>query len=738
MPKFFIGPFQTGVEQDVEPFLLPEDAFPTLEDAFVFRGRVERRFGFNLFDGGQLNSRLRILIGTTAAVTGDLPAVVVPGATFKIGQMFSIGPTVLDTTIFTVVTANGAPAAMLTTGTATGTYDSATGSVVITGNNEHPSTSVFFYPSEPVMGLLRNELSTINLERTVGFDTQFSYVRSGTGWVRLPTAGAGATDLWTGANSQFYWSTNYRGSAPNVTNMYVVNNNRADHIRFRDANAAITTGWTDFQPNINAALIDTLDSARIILGFKSRLIVLNTLETIGGNPLTFVNRCRFSQIGDPTVAGAVGPPITGSWIERPQGGGFSDASTKQAIISAQFIQNRLIVFFERSTWELVYTGNQILPFVWQRISTELGAESTFSQIGFEDVVLGVGNRGLHAANPNSVTRIDNKIPDILGEINNTNAGAQRVYGIRDFFREIAMWTFPSFVGNPVFPNRVLVYNYKNNSFAFFNDSFTCYGYFQKAAGLTWATLPYRTWSAWTVPWNGGLSQAQFPLIIAGNQQGFTFLFEDTGTNDSSIMITDVNSATEVFTAVDHNLTVGQFIQFENLNGITLTHTDPDHTGTVFKIETIPSTSTFTIDATAAGTYTGGGTLLILNNINITTKNFFLFAQDGVSTYVKDIQMLLSRSTDGEVTVELFQDANFSEPLPVTTGSKIVLTRPEDGDTFSQSQDKIWHRIIRPIIGDSFQIQITMSEDQMRDPDVQAAKIILHGILLDAFPAGRLK
>ena len=67
--RFLIAPFQTGLENDLEPWLLPEDAFEILENAYVFRGRVHKRFGYTLFgntsaDEPQRFSRLRINIGT--------------------------------------------------------------------------------------------------------------------------------------------------------------------------------------------------------------------------------------------------------------------------------------------------------------------------------------------------------------------------------------------------------------------------------------------------------------------------------------------------------------------------------------------------------------------------------------------------------------------------------------------------------------------------------------------------
>ena len=123
--SFLISDFDIGLEKDAEPFLLPEKAFPTLEDAYLFRGRVKRRFGYNLFDGGQLNSRLRLNVAT-ADGTGSLVATPMPGIIFKIGQMFSIG-----TTIFTVITLGVTQTLLTTSGTASGTFDTTNGQLVI-------------------------------------------------------------------------------------------------------------------------------------------------------------------------------------------------------------------------------------------------------------------------------------------------------------------------------------------------------------------------------------------------------------------------------------------------------------------------------------------------------------------------------------------------------------------------------------------------------------------------------
>jgi hypothetical protein len=120
---------------------------PVLKNQVTFSSVDVNGNGLTLVDnglGGQYTN-----IGTTDAVTGDF-STVVPGATFEIGQQFYIG-----TIVFTV-TALGAPAALSTTSTvATGTYNTTTGALVITGNTENPSTIVYFAPvtlTDPVLG----------------------------------------------------------------------------------------------------------------------------------------------------------------------------------------------------------------------------------------------------------------------------------------------------------------------------------------------------------------------------------------------------------------------------------------------------------------------------------------------------------------------------------------------------------------------------------------------------------
>ena len=706
--SFLISDFKTGKEVDVEPFLLPEDAFPILEDAFVWRGRVRKKFGYNFFppDGivpNHLLSRLRVNLGNidgAGALAGN-----VPGLAWVVGQQFSVG-----TNIFTVNTAGAA--AFLTTGAATGTYNTGTGAYTIVG--AAAATAVFFYPAQPVMGLIQRELANINFEQTIAFDQQFSYHRVAGGWARLDAA-----TLWAGSDSQLFWGCNYRGANPYDRALFVVNFNTADHIKFLPLGAA---AWTDLTPQLNTGGANRwLRTCRVLVPFKGRLVALNTIENDGADR-TFPSRCRYSiAAGNPTAAAT-------AWIDdNPGAGGFTDAPTAEQIISAAFVKDRLIVFFERSTWELVYNYNPVTPFVWQKVNMELGCESTFSQVPFDDGVIGIGQRGIHVANASGVERIDEKIPNEIYKLHDTNEGPQRTYGTRDYRREFAMWAFPHFEGDPTFPNRLMVYNYKNNSFAVFKDSFTCFGYYYRETGITWATLPYESWADWVAPWNAGLEQQAAPMIVGGNQEGFTLLFEGTTSNDASLIVTDFVGA--LITAVNHNLEVGQYIYITGVTGATLADQ-------VYQVIPPIAANTFTIDGTAVGVYTGGGIIETLAKIRIKTKDFSLFKDSGSQIKINDIYFYTEKTTSGEFYLDLYINRG-AAPLETLIGDNTVRTRAETDDSFALTQALIWHRVNRQAIASSLQMELTLSDTQMRDRGIQGADFILNAIMINAEPSGRI-
>lgn len=721
--RFLVGSYQSGLMRDKKPFLIPDEAFETLRNAYVFRERVKKRFGSRVMNTTvdqsvqQLYTRFRIDIGMTDGAgnfAGTVPvsAPNTPIATPAIGQLFSVGDGIFTVNVL------GNPAALLSTTSASATYDTTTGAVTITGAD--PNTEVYFFPGLPVMGLITREVSALNNEELIGFDTRFAYsFNTGTQWEQIPGT------FWTGSDTDFFWGANYRGATDNVQLLFVTNFTN-DGIYYFNAGA-----FTSFTPVINSANGDRLISGLIIIPFQSRLLVLNTIEEVAGVPTAFANRCRFSQNGSPIAAEA--------WYSPPTNfgrGDFIDCPTSEAIVSALILKDRLIVTFERSTWELAYTNNQVVPFVWQNINIELGCESTFSLVPFDTALLYVGDVGIHACNGANVERIDLQIPDEIFEVDNDQDGPQRVYGVRDYSIEMVYWAFPDEQGvaTTTYPSKVLVYNYRNNTWSINDDSITAFGQYQIQTSLTWNST-HLTWAELDAAWDDGVNQRLARNVIAGNQEGFTFIVDhNSPINAHAISITDITESSfiAVVTAINHNLNSGDFVLID----FVTSDNDPDSTITdindkVYSVFSI-TPDTFAIQVTTqfafGATYSGGGTFRRVSQIQIKTKQYNFYLDQAISFSVNKIDMLMDTTAQGEITINVYPNTG-----NLITDSSIMQTSPYS-DIYApmeQYQSSVWHTVYPNSYGAFMQFEITLSEAQMLDKNIADADFVMNAMVFNA-------
>lgn len=732
--RFMIAPLTGGLETGLRPWMIPDDAFSRMQNAYVFRGRVRKRFGAKLLNSNvsvgvqQLYSRLAINLGTTDG-SGDITGTV-PGNVFAIGQMFAIGDD-----FFTVI-ATGTPGNLLRSDGigATATYNTTTGAYVINGATA--STALYFYPSLPVMGFLQYYTDQVNDEPLIAFDTRFAYEYTGSHWERIgssttiPNAG-----IWSGTDAQFFWGATWRSDDASAPLFFVVNNNAADQVQYWNG-----TAWTRVAFPFLAAANNTILTSKIIMVFHNRLIMLNTTELVNDVQKTFVNRCRFAQFGSPIDVNG-GASIV-SWRQDLGGrGGWVDAPTQEAIISAQFIKDRLIVFFESSTWELVYNGNQVAPFGWQQINTELGTEASFSTVPFDKHIITVGNVGIHACNGANVARIDQNIPQIVFDVHSDNNGIDRIYGIRDYYAELVYWTFPIATNvlpgvNDKYPTRILVYNYNTGSWAFNDDSITAFGYFYDLSNATWETTT-STWEQNSEYWAGPSLVGKVIRVIAGNQEGFTFLVDiDHTRNSPSLQITNISAAGAIITitAINHNLHIEDWIALENILGITGLNDG------IYQVDSTPTANTFTIFALGvSGTYLGGGTIALVSNIDIMTKQFNFYVKQGRDAYVSKVDFLVDRTSNGEITINAFDSyGNLSTieggiQTGSIVGSSVLETYAYPSITREQSQSQLWHPVYFQAEGEAVQFEFTMKPIQMRVPAIAWADFQLHAMTIYATP-----
>ncbi len=440
--------------------------------------------------------------------------------------------------------------------------------------------------------------------------------------------------------------------------------------------------------------------------------------------------------GDPTGATAWRQDIPGQ-------GNFIDAATQEDIVSAQFIKDTLVVFFESSSWALSYTANQVQPFTWIKINTELGAEAFASTVPFDKVVLTIGNVGIHACNGVNVERIDDKIPDTIFDIHTGTSAIARVAGIRDYFVEQVYWTFPNSKADrfsSTFPNQIIVYNYKTGSWAINDDSITAFGYFfaDDTSSVSWLSLT--PWLSQT-PWISGLNQPQSQLVLAGNQEGFMFIIDAGQTRNASVIqVTDLinipvgsTNLTQI-TAINHNFNQGDWVIFSNLNG-TLFPTP----AAAFEIDTIDSADTFTIIGQllfGADVYTGGGTIARASRIDMLTKQFNPYMKEGRNVYLSKVDFLVDSTETGEVAIDFLTSTGTTEQNltlagivnGMLMGNGRLSTIPYN--LAEQQQDQLWHPVYMPAEGMTVQLRIYLDDTQMADIAIVESAFQLHLMILN--------
>jgi hypothetical protein len=728
--KFLIAPLKSGLQNNVKPWLISSDAYSVLQNLYTWRGSVKKRAGGTLMNTSvgapqdQLLSRFRVNIGTTAG-DGSFTATV-PGAIFDTGQAFSVGDE-----IFTV-NALGTPANMLDSTNTAGlaTFDTTTGQVDLL--TIHALTDVFYYPATPVMGF--GLYTTPSISKIFGFDQQFAYnFTYTTGWNRNP-GGDTLNSTWTGDDKDFFWTTNYRGATANVILFFITNNVAADGFRYWDGTNFVQLGTSVTTP-INT-VPDYIVTAKIILPFKGRLLLFNVTENISASNVLFQNRVRYSQVGSPVS--------TDSWREDIIGkGGFIDAPIIDPIISAQFLKDRLIIFFENSTWELVYTGNELLPFVFQKINTELGAESLNSIIPFDQTVVGFGPNGINECNGINVQRIDELIPQEIFNVSNNTFGPQRVTGIRDYYNEVVYWAYNSGEettgDNNIYPNLVLVYNYREGNWAFNQDSITALGNFYLQKTVTWADS-HITWEKQQQLWSQTAEKDKFLSIIAGNQEGYTFIVDSGNSQNSKAMqITDmvINDATITVTARNHNLKKNSYVLIQDVKCFDGTLENVNDL--IFAVDTSdPDTFSINTGTTVlTGTYSGGGVVTRVSELALTSKQYNFYNEVGVNTAVLKVDFLVDKTDFGQMAVnwdvsssnrDFILDSVATQSL---IGSSILPTFPNALMPLEETQSRFWHPVYFNAQGENFQFIMFFTPQQVMNKNIALSDFQLNAFIVHA-------
>ena len=575
-------------------------------------------------------------------------------------------------------------------------------------------------------------------------------------------------------------------------------------------------GWVNFMPPLSSSIYSIADlpeaqyylvGAKIILAFKDRLLFIGAvIQSSTGNPIYLQDTVIYSQNGTPyytasfdssttgglPVATTIYQPIlvpvnqtaqpTSFWGDQTGLGGWISAGFQSPINTASPNEDVIIMGFGNRQARFVFSGNDLIPFLFFVINSELGSGSTQSIINLDRGVLSVGTRGILMTSQIESTRIDLDIPNQIFEINLLNQGAERITAGRDFTNEWVYFTYNTNDGaqndiQVVYPNQTLQYNYREKTWAIFNETYTTYGRFRQSNGDTWATIgfTYPTWSAWDEPWDASQTTADQPIVIGGNTQGFV-VRRGFGTSECpSLYIEEIDFYSSIITSHNHCLNSGDYITISGVLGTIGSVLN----GKVFSVQNVTN-DTFTLDPlipSSSYNYFGSGAITRMYIPFIASKAFPVSWGMSRKTRIGTQMYLLTTTPNSQVTLYIYLSQNYATlpgdnaynygPVLPSTGSSndslvytaLLYTCPEStnlgltpANTNLQmiatpggvppgttAQRQIWHRINTSLIGDTVQIGITLSDLQMRDPNMvfQFAEVELHAMILDVAPSSVL-
>ncbi len=614
---YMVAPSDSGVSKYLKPWLQPDQALSDMQDCYCYRGVIQKRTGFFLYDifpnsAGFYNAGTGN--GTTTVFTGNLPYI---GAGVDIGKKSLKITWNHAGTYLTDGTDDGA-GNITGTNITSGTINYTTGAYSITFNaspnapaintgidiqygikigvgNNTTTPGTLQIPVTGSFGLdikRRSVLvgaSTTPLQLSEQFDVPapdgltgnlanstpgnvtagtITYATGAITGLTFTSAVAPTDDIWVRwewddesepiRGIKFYWTTSSNQDT------LVFNNTQAakfDTLNFKLTNISGPGYWTltnaeqwffnvanylgkawilnnkdpltvwdgtvFARPTFTISTTGpiTLVTGLLIFVYKNRLVVLRPTQSDGIKP----QRALFSQTNNPY-----------NFLTDVRGaGGFVDAPTPEWIVSAEFLRDELIVFFQDSTWKLRYTAVDTAPFRWEKMNDSRRVDCPYAIQSYQQFVTAMGSTGLLQCDGVAPNRYDEKIIDFTNEEVNLDiigiCNTQRYDPLNQQYL-----CYPS-KDTPLsdFSNKWLTWNFVEGTFTEYNINSTCFGFFVQGRDLAWQDFTARNeldfaWEDFSDQnWLSYYSQGNAKIPVFGTKNGHVNQWGGFATDDGT-------------------------------------------------------------------------------------------------------------------------------------------------------------------------------------------------------------
>jgi len=438
---YLISDFRTGQQENRKPWLLPQDAFKVMKNAYLYQGVLCKRNGYKEW-GRLVNAVVEevVDIGDGAKTYGGTLAHI----PIRPGDLVIADEDAVET--FTddgegVLTGSDG-------GSGTINYTSGVWTALFNANvtiAKEIWAAYSYWPDLPVMGI-DHYATTTGVYDLVAFTTKRMCIYNTTSRLFEDKTGV---DTWTGENYNFFGVENY------LNKFYIYNGK--DRLKSWDGSTV-----ADVLIDIDGDADNDVTTCLQVLRFKDRLLLFRTTEGGGLQP----QRVRWPKPGTLDYSND----------------GYLDAPTTDWFMVAGFLGDELVAFFEWSVWALKYTGDPNLPFRWERIDDTDGSLAPMSLTGDSERLYAVGPTSIVETDGLKASSANENIPEAVLEM--AQDKVKYCFGARlDELRQV-WFTYPN-IGSAT-ADGVLVFNYDDKSWSKYALAIHCMAFFTASDDPTFA------------------------------------------------------------------------------------------------------------------------------------------------------------------------------------------------------------------------------------------------------------
>ena len=338
------------------------------------------------------------------------------------------------------------------------------------------------------------------------------------------------------------------------------------------------------------------------------------------------------------------------------GSGMIQCDTYELMKSALVLGDIMVMNFQRSSWTLKKTRDAFNPYFVQKIPSVLGTDAGFSAVQWAYEIKSAGKTGMITTDGRQNLRFDDKIPYSTSD-DFDQGEFELTYGGYDRINEQFLFSYRSNTSNldTTTQDKVLVYNYKENTWAVNDQRFSVFGQSDLGQDLTWNDIYEANNPSWArmdeteEVWNKIGITASTQKTLAGDNLGFIYQI-NTDYDDYFVGVSGITQAANAVITVDASaFQVGDKIKFANVVGMT-------EINDIIGIVTVASTTSLTtnIDTAAFTAYDSGGSISKVIDFYAQMAPFNPYRSQGYRCYVSNIEILLN-THGGDCYVDVYED-----------------------------------------------------------------------------------